>query len=43
MADWRALPTYPRIPTANQGGREVFRSSGTPDFKGRDYLFECWL
>lgn len=43
LADWRALSTYPRVPTKSQGGYEVFKSGHTPDIKGRELLYEGWM
>ena len=43
LADWKKLPTYPKIPTSTQGGFEVIKSGHTPDKKGRDLLFEAYL
>lgn len=43
LADWKAMPTYPRIPTKNQGAFEIFKTGGTPDLKGRPLLDEAYL
>lgn len=43
LANWKAMPTYPKIPTVSQGGFEVFKSNHTPDFDGANLLFEAWL
>lgn len=43
LADWKKMPTYPKVPTTQQGGKEVFKTGETPDKKGRDLLFEAWL
>jgi hypothetical protein len=42
LVDWRAMPTYPRIPTTTQGGYEVFKTSHVPDFDGSNLLYEAW-
>lgn len=43
LADWRALPGYPRLPDFNQGGREVTRAMRTPDLRARKTIYEWWL
>ncbi len=43
MTDWLAMPTYPAIPTVNQGGREVILVKTTPDIKAQSYIYEAYL
>lgn len=43
LADWKKMPTYPKIPTNAQGGYEVIKSGHTPNFDGEDLLYEAWL
>jgi hypothetical protein len=41
--DWKALPTYPRLPTVGQGAREIVRLDQTPGPPGLSgVLYECW-
>lgn len=42
LADWKRMPTYPKVPTNAQGGYEVFKASHTPGLKGEDLLYEVW-
>ena len=43
LTDWMALPTYPAIPTQNQGSREVMLVKSTPDLKAQGFVNEAWL
>jgi hypothetical protein len=43
LVKFKQMPTYPKVPTTQQGGYEVFKSGHTPDFDGSDLLFEAWL
>lgn len=38
-----ALPTWPKPPTVNQGGREVLVSCQTPDLKASNFVYEAYL
>lgn len=40
IATWKAMPTYPNLPTYNQGSREVLRVDETPDLKAISTLYE---
>lgn len=42
IADWKALPTYPKLPSKNQGGVEIFKAGDTPSIKGKALLFEAF-
>jgi len=37
------LPTYPNLPTVNQGGREVRLLRTTPDIKNQSTIYEVFL
>jgi hypothetical protein len=43
LEDWQALPTYPSMPTVNQGGREVILDNATPDIKAQSFVYEAYL
>jgi hypothetical protein len=43
LADVQALPTYPAIPTVDQGTREELLVKETPDIKARSYIYEVYL
>lgn len=43
LTDWQAMPTYPALPTVNQGGREVLLVKTTPDIKAISYIYEVFL
>lgn len=41
LAAYEAVPTYPRPPTFNQGGREVINKTSTAEIKrGGGYIYE---
>lgn len=42
-SDWRALPTYPNLPTVTQGAREVLVCDTTPDLKAQEFLYEVYV
>jgi hypothetical protein len=42
ITDWQALPTYPKVPTVNQGAREIIKVNLTPDLKNQEVLFEIY-
>ncbi len=39
---WRALASFPGVPTVNEGGLEVLRVNRTPDFKVKGTLYEVY-
>lgn len=41
LADWRRLPSYPKVPTNAQGGYEVFLAYHTPSKRGQPLLYEA--
>jgi hypothetical protein len=43
LTNWQALPTYPKVPTVNQGGREVLLVRTTPDLLERCILYQAYL
>jgi hypothetical protein len=43
MANFQSLPTYPRVPTINQGAREILICNTTPDIKGKPVVYECYI
>lgn len=43
IASWKALPTYPKVPTTDQGGYEVQEISSTPAKNGKPLLFTVYL
>jgi hypothetical protein len=43
LADWRALPTYPKHPNPLQGGFEVIAVNHSPDFQGEELLYSIFV
>lgn len=43
MLAWKALPTYPALPTPVQGGYEIIKSGHHPDFNGDDLLYLAYV
>lgn len=43
LAEWKALPTYPAVPTVNQGGIEILKLNTTPDIKGIPVVYEAYF
>ena len=43
LSDWAAMPTYPAIPTVNQGVREVIKFNSTPDLKAQGFVNEAFI
>lgn len=43
LADWKALPSYPKVPTERQGGHEIIHVDGTPDIKAVEYVYEVYV
>lgn len=41
LAEWRAMPTYPKVPTTLQGGYEVTRVGSNPAKDGSDLVFNA--
>ncbi len=43
LLTWQALPTWPRIPTMNQGGFEIALSKSITDLRGINVGFEAYV
>jgi hypothetical protein len=43
LLSWEALPNWPALPTAGQGGREVIKNNTTPDIRGTNVVSECYV
>lgn len=43
LTTWKALPTYPNVPTAQQGAFEVLLCKATPDLQGDERLYEIYV
>lgn len=43
LVSWKALPTFPKVPTFGQGGREIIKVKETPDIKCKTFIYEAWL
>ena len=43
LTDWEAMPTYPAIPTVQQGVRELLLLNTTPDIKNQGAVYEAYL
>lgn len=43
LTGWKTQPTWPDLPTNNQGAREVLTCKTTPDLKAQEYLYEVYV
>lgn len=43
LATWQAMPTYPALPTVNQGGQEIKQVDTTPDLKAQSYIYQAYI
>jgi hypothetical protein len=43
LSSWQALPTYPKLPTVGQGGREVLVAELIPDWNDGSQMYQNYL
>ena len=43
LVQWRAMPSFPSLPTSYQGGRELIVDNANPDLKNTSMIYEAFL